>query len=85
NLICGSHQGQRCEPRKQAGHKTASEKVHEIIYDLLCGSHPHRSFAASWSSDSFTQFILAENPTWVDEVHLLRQYLKKQMLWRGGE
>ncbi|MCA0998754.1 hypothetical protein, partial [Alloyangia pacifica] len=42
-----SHQGQRCEPRKQAGHKTASEKVHEIIYDLLCGSHPHRTFAAA--------------------------------------
>ncbi|WP_035366968.1 hypothetical protein, partial [Pseudodonghicola xiamenensis] len=37
----------RCEPRKQAGHKTASEKVHEIIYDLLCGSHPHRTVGTS--------------------------------------
>ena len=47
NLVCGTHQGQRSKPRKQAGHMTASDKcTNPIKYVLLCRSHPHKIFAA---------------------------------------
>ncbi len=47
NLVCRTHQGQRSKPRKQAGHKTASDQCTNHIKNvLLCRSHPHRTFAA---------------------------------------
>nr|WP_254440122.1 transposase [Ruegeria atlantica] len=46
NLVCGTHQGQRSKPRKQAGHITASDKcTNQIKKDLLRRSHSHIPFA----------------------------------------
>ena len=42
--IRGTHQGQRSDaPRKQAGHKTASDQKPLAKNVLLCRSHPHRT------------------------------------------
>ena len=42
--IRGTHQGQRSDaPRKQAGHKTASDQTPLTKNVLLCRSHPHRT------------------------------------------
>ncbi|MEX1663701.1 hypothetical protein AB4874_19140, partial [Thioclava sp. 15-R06ZXC-3] len=49
--VCGTHQGQRSKPRKQAGHMTASDKcTNQIKNVLLCRSHPHMPFAAKQNS-----------------------------------
>lgn len=44
--VCGTHQGQKSDaPRKQAGHKTASDHTPLTKNVLLCRSHPHRTEA----------------------------------------
>ena len=47
DLVSGNHQGQRPRaPRKQAGHKTASDYCpNQLKNILLCRKHPHKTFA----------------------------------------
>jgi len=60
---------QRSRPRKQAGHMTASDKCTNLSKNtLLCGSHPHRKFAALCSTVAAAE---PEKPceTGTGEVH----------------